>query len=288
MSPGLVTRLSGIADEASPSLAQQLKCHSILGWRNIELRSVNGKQISALQRAELQAVAASIRHSGLSVSCLCSPIAGWSRSADFPIEKELQEIDRLAILGNEIQCKYIRIMSYNENCIDGSRKQLIFDRIKRIVGHASDRSMIILHENCTGWGGQNAENTLKLIDAVDSDQFGILFDTGNGGAHNYNSAEFLSAIIPYVRHVHIKDYTFTSRGNEENIAYTFPGNGSGTVFKCIRMLEHAGYSGHYSIEPHINSIPHLCIGKKERSIDPTYTEYAKRFQRDMESIIVNR
>ncbi len=40
--------LTGIADEASPDLARQLDAHEELGWKSIELRSVDGRNIGAL------------------------------------------------------------------------------------------------------------------------------------------------------------------------------------------------------------------------------------------------
>ncbi len=41
--------LSGIADEGSPQLARQLEAHKDLGWRAIELRTLNGVNFTTLR-----------------------------------------------------------------------------------------------------------------------------------------------------------------------------------------------------------------------------------------------
>ena len=80
----------------------------------------------------------------------------------------------------------------------------------------------------------------------------LLFDTGNGIAHGYEAYPLLAGVLTHVAHVHIKD----AKGSAAYPVYTLPGAGRSRVADCLRLLLRSGYTGVWSIEPHLHLRPH--------------------------------
>jgi sugar phosphate isomerase/epimerase len=158
--------------------------------------------------------------------------------------------DRCAALG----ARYLRIMSYpNDGLSEADWECEVLRRIELLARGAERHGVVLLHENCSGWAGRDADRALRLLDAAGSDAFGLLFDTGNGAAHGYRPLDLLRPLAPYVRHVQVKDAVRRADGE---VVYRTPGEGDAEVGACLRLLLESGYRGHWSIEPHIAVRPH--------------------------------
>ncbi|MGF1428814.1 sugar phosphate isomerase/epimerase family protein [Kitasatospora sp. LaBMicrA B282] len=248
----------GIADEAAVDLAGQLAATRELGWRAIELRTIDGQPVDLLSGPAFARAAARIAEAGLTVPVIASRIGGWSRPISCDLDQELAELavlgDRCAVLGT----RYLRIMSYpNEDPVGGPLPEVewereVLRRTRVLAKHAADRGLVLLHENCAGWAGTDAGRALRLLEAAGPEAFGFLFDTGNGAAHGYRPLDQLRTLAPYVRHVQVKDAT----GGPAAPEYTLPGQGEAAVADCLRLLLATGYQGHWSIEPHLSVRPH--------------------------------
>jgi sugar phosphate isomerase/epimerase len=62
----------------------------------------------------------------------------------------------------------------------------------------------------------------------------------------------LAEVLPHVAHVHVKD----AEGSTDHPVYTMPGAGQARVADCLRLLLRSGYTGVWSIEPHLHLRPH--------------------------------
>ncbi|WP_327067769.1 sugar phosphate isomerase/epimerase family protein [Kitasatospora sp. NBC_01302] len=243
----------GITDEAAVDLAGQLAATRELGWRAVELRTVDGQPIDLLNGPAFARTAARIAEAGLSVPVIASRIGGWSRPVSCDLNQELAELavlaDRCAVLG----ARYLRIMSYpNDGLSELDWEREVLRRIRVLARHAGERGLVLLHENCAGWAGADAGRALRLLEAAGAESFGLLFDTGNGAAHGYRALDQLRTLAPYVKHVQIKDAV----AGPERPSYTLPGAGEAGVAQCLRLLLDTGYAGHFSIEPHLAVRPH--------------------------------
>ncbi|MFF0148820.1 hypothetical protein [Amycolatopsis sulphurea] len=70
----------------------------------------------------------------------------------------------------------------NDGSAEPEWRREVHARITLLAEDAEWAGLVLLHENCTGWAGTNAERTLELLAAaVPSVQ--VLFDTGNGITH---------------------------------------------------------------------------------------------------------
>ncbi|MFW6640940.1 sugar phosphate isomerase/epimerase family protein [Nocardiopsis algeriensis] len=246
---------AGIGDEAAPDLAGQLAALAELGWDLLELRSVDGVPVAAMDERAFARAVQEIGDAGVRVVAVDSRIGNWSRPATGDFAPDLAEwevlVRRCALLGTRL----VRIMSYPSGGLDdaewGRRVRL---RLRELARRAEDAGLVLAHENCAGWAGESAERALDLLDAVDSPALRLLFDTGNGIAHGYGAPDMLHALVEHVVHVHVKDAVAGSGGDAD---YVPPGAGESGVAECLETLAAHGYTGALSLEPHLHMRPHL-------------------------------
>ncbi len=271
---------SGIADEASPRLSRQLEAHRDLGWRHIEVRTVEGTNLTDLSDEDFARVAAAIEQSGLQVSCLASQLANWARPVDSDFERDLSELRRAVPRMQRLQTPFIRCMSYPNSKTplpDLEWRREAVRRLKELARIAGDGGVTLVHENCNGWGGQGPGQTLDLLADVGSRHLKLVFDTGNPIPYRQDAWDYYQKVRDHVIYVHVKDYAVSPDGKEKAV---FPGDGKGAVREIVADLLRRGYTGGFSIEPHITSVIHL--GKE--AADPelayrTYVEYGRRFEK---------
>ncbi|WHT22856.1 sugar phosphate isomerase/epimerase [Crossiella sp. CA-258035] len=236
-------RRTGIGDEAAPDLAGQLAAVRRLGWSAIELRTVDGVWLADLRPDQLELA-------GTEVVCLASRIGNWSRPISTPLAADLAELDRLIEHCHRLRCRYVRIMSYpNDGLPEAEWARRVIDRIAALAELAGAAGITLLHENCSGWAGASAANTLRLLEEVGSPALKLLFDTGNGISAGYEAYDLLTRIAGHVAHVHVKDAV-------AGPVYTVPGAGQARVADCLRLLLDQGYTGALSLEPHLALRPH--------------------------------
>ena len=59
---------SGIADEAGQSLSKQIRAHQELGWKYVEIRNVDGEQLTDLSDEKFDAICAQLADADMKVS----------------------------------------------------------------------------------------------------------------------------------------------------------------------------------------------------------------------------
>ena len=100
--------LTGFADEAGASLTAQIKATKELGWKFIEARNIDGKNLATLSDAEFDSVCAMLDEAGISINCFGSGVANWQKhprsEEDFEKSKTelLAAIPRMHKLGIKI------------------------------------------------------------------------------------------------------------------------------------------------------------------------------------------
>ncbi|AXB48007.1 sugar phosphate isomerase/epimerase family protein [Amycolatopsis albispora] len=244
---------AGIGDEAGARLAAQVGAIRRLGWRQLELRSVDGRAIADLGLDGLRRVETAISDAGLEVVCLDSRIGNWARPITEPFARELHELDELLDWCLALDTRFIRIMSYpNADLPEDEWRRRVLDRVRRLVDRAAEVDVVLLHENCSGWAGSSAERALELLAAVDSPYLRLLYDTGNGVAHGYAGHDLLAEVVEHVEHVHVKDAVVV----DGEARFRLPGQGEARVADSLRLLLECGYRGAFSLEPHLTTVPH--------------------------------
>jgi sugar phosphate isomerase/epimerase len=273
---------SGIADEAGTTIDVQIKAHKELDWKHIEIRNIQGVNLTDLCDETFEELADMLAAAGLAVSCFASQLCNWSR----PIIKH-PDIDRRELLRaiprmQELGCRFIRIMSYpNAGWPEEKWRDEVVSRLKMLAEIAEDSDITLLHENCDGWGGRGPQQSLELLRRVNSPNLKLLWDTGNPSGHAQDPWAYYSAVREHVVYVHIKDCAIENG----KLRYTFPGEGQGKVREVLRDLKQHGYKGGLSIEPHLAAIVHE--GKAASETEQAYgkyLEYGRRLMKLVESL----
>ncbi|HNS00257.1 MAG TPA: sugar phosphate isomerase/epimerase family protein [Planctomycetota bacterium] len=270
--------LSGIADEAGKSIDVQVKAHKELGFTHIELRTIDGVNCTDLPEDAFEAVFRTVAEAGLQVSCFASQLGNWARPISGGFQTDVAELLRAAPRMHRFGTRSIRCMSWPNDkehpLPDAAWRAEAVRRLRELARIAEANDVVLVHENCDGWGGRSPEHTLDLIDAVNTPSFKLVFDTGNPVEHCQDGWAFYRAVKAHIVYVHIKDYLVVEGGGT---SACFAGEGRGKVKEILADLIAGGYGGGVSIEPHLAAVIHLAQDAR----DPAqayrlYVEYGRR------------
>lgn len=281
--------LSGFTDEAADTLKGQIAVCRELGWTGIDLRTVDGSNIVDIPEARFDDLVDELSLAGIRVVSFGSRIANWSRTLEDPFDQDLDDLERAIPRMRRLGVPYLRVMSYRppetaEEAESPRVSQEIIRRLRLLAARAENAGIVLTHENCETWGGRSYEHTLQLLEGIDSPAFKLVFDTGNPPAtidHRDDAApgtrqdalEFYRQVRQAVVHVHIKD----ARLDDNNVVYTWPGEGSGRIPEILTELRENGYDGPFSIEPHMAVVYHdPSVQAEEDARRRVYVEYARR------------
>ncbi|MBI4556108.1 MAG: sugar phosphate isomerase/epimerase [Candidatus Hydrogenedentes bacterium] len=280
---------SGISDEAGPTIDIQIKAHRELGWRHLELRLIDGKNITAIPDEAFDAVYDAVTSAGMKVSCFGSAIANWARPITCDAAIDLDDLKRAIPRMHRFGTPFIRVMSYpndpKQPLPENEWRKEAIQRMKVLAKMAEDGGVILAHENCSGWGGLSAENNNILLGEVNSPALKVVFDTGNPVTYGQDAWEYYLKVYEHIVYVHIKD---AKKVNGEDV-YTYCGEGDGYVKEILTDLLGKGYDGGISIEPHLAAVIHT--GKQADNaaqLYASYTEYGCRLMKIVEGTKVTQ
>lgn len=274
-------KLSGITDEAGCSLKDQLRAHRILGWKLVELRTVNGKSIAEMSEQEFSRLEVNLEENHLICDGIASSIGNWNTSPTTPLNNEIKELEILLERASRLKARFIRIMSYcKDSLTDDEWRDLATERIRYFCNLAEGTNILLLHENCCGWGSQSPAHSIELVHRVNRNNFALLFDCGNPVTVNQSSIEWVKTALPYIHHVHIKDAKFG-----DNPMFTHIGYGNAEVKNCLKILFESGYKESLSIEPHLFTQPHLGVWGSSKKQLRNYIQYGLSLQNLVEQVL---
>lgn len=291
--------LTGFADEAGADFSTQIAATRELGWKFIESRAIGSKNLASISDAEFDDVCAQLDASGIKINCYGSAVANWARhprkAEDFEASRTelLAAIPRMQKLG----IKMIRGMSFltpdNEEPDSPELEAIIFAKVRELVKICEDAGIVYGHENCMNYGGLSHLHTLKLIDNVKSDNFKLIYDTGNPtfnyrhiGVKPYplqSSWEFYKNVREFIAYVHIKDATALPRedGVRPAAEFCYAGDGNGDIRAIVIDLLKTGYDGGFSMEPHVATVFHEKAPQQDltKVKYESYVRYGKLFEK---------
>lgn len=267
--------ISGFTDEVSDDLDVQVKALNELGWNHIDLRTVDGKNVSHLSDAEFAIVHQKLAEHGITIACFGSTVANWGREVNIDLERDLEELRTSIRHMQTAGVKYIRIMSYKVSepePLGTPMEAQVITSIKKIAEIAEDNGVVCLHENCQTWGGQSHQHCLRLLETVNSPALRLVYDTGNpvsmknvSGSdpyHYQDSYLFFEQVKEFVDYIHIKDALME---NDEP-RYVFPGEGGGRIREILKSVAEERPGLPISIEPHVAVVFH------DPSVQATFEE----------------
>lgn len=281
--------ITGFTDEVSDELSLQIKALKELGWKYIDLRTVDDKNVSSLTDQEFDRVYQQLTENDIQISCFGSTIANWGRDAVDSFSLDLVEMESSIRHMKKAGVPFIRIMSYKLDksvSLNTDHEKIIIQNIKKIVRLAEDNGIICLHENCETWGGQSYHHSLRLLEEVDSPALKLVFDTGNpvsmahveGDApYSYqNSLKFFQQVREQIKYLHIKDASWL----DGSLHYTYPGKGEGNVAEILKLVKQYNMDIPISIEPHVAVVFHdPTVTRSVEERWDTFVQYGKELEK---------
>lgn len=244
-------KISAFADEAFASLDGQIGFLKSAGIKWLEIRFVDGRNVSTLTEAEAKDVRKKLDDAGIGISAVASPI-GKSPLSD-PFGPQLELMKRVAGTACILGSRSMRIFSFYPP--QGVGVDDCWDEVEDRLGHfdevAREYAVTLLHENESSIFGHSAENCAKIGRRFFSDRFALVYDPANfvwGEGVTDNMTRCWPLMREYVRHIHIKDWKLGSKD-----VGSLPGDGDAQVPELVSASASAGYSGFMVLEPHLSS-----------------------------------
>lgn len=246
MSRGMA--ITGFTDEISPDLIHQIATAARLGLSGIDLRSVGGINILALDDATLDLVRSSCAHAGLVIQSIGSPV----NKVFFTPENRISENEKLrkAIkVAQYLEVSRIRIFT-PETAIENHLPDAdgVLDWMSEQSSMARASGVVLLHENDAKFWGAYPQNAKLLFESLASPHFKAAFDFANTVLLGFSPIkDWLPWIVPYLDTLHIKDALANS-----NIVVP-AGKGDAQIKEFLIAAYQRGWDGPLTLEPHLQT-----------------------------------
>lgn len=234
-------RIYGFADEASSMLDEQIAAMKRNGLNGLEIRNVDGVNVSDITVEKAREVREKLDAAGLCVWSIGSPLGKISIEDDF--EAHLEKCRHTCKIANVLGAKRIRMFSFYlpKDCNPDDYEQEVVAKISRMLDAAKEYGVVLCHENEKGIFGDNADRCRRLLSTLPD--LKCVFDPANFvqvGQETLSAFELLKDRIDYL---HVKDAL--ADGN-----VVPAGKGVGNLKQIVSSCLEMGMDD-FTIEPHL-------------------------------------
>lgn len=195
-------RLAAFADEADSRLDGQISAMKENGVEYLEIRGVDGENISDITADKARDIRARLDAAGLSVWSLGSPFGKIGITEDF--EPHLEKFKRGLELADILAAGRIRIFSFYVPHDDAERySDMVMRRLEKMLAAAKGSGVTLCHENEKGIYGDNAERCAEIH--KNFPELRAVFDPANFVQCGQETKSAWELLSPYVEYLHIKD-----------------------------------------------------------------------------------
>jgi sugar phosphate isomerase/epimerase len=244
-----VITFSAFADEIGPSLDLQMDTCEQNGVRCIDVRAIDGKNVSSMTLAEASEYKKRMDDRGFRVPCIGSPIGKIKISDDFDAHLDL--LRHTTEIARAFGTSRIRIFSFypSEGQEIQSQRSEVMDRMKAMAEVAEKTETLLLHENEKAIYGARPDGVKDLFATVQSDSFQGIFDPANfveEGVAPYDDG-WTQGLAELTDYFHIKDKVPGAR------TCVPAGQGHGQFRELFADLKTRGWGGIMTLEPHMQA-----------------------------------
>ena len=234
-------RIYAFADEVSSSIDNQIAAMQRNKLNGLEIRNVDGTNVSEISLEKATEVRKKLEHNGLSVWSIGSPIGKTDIYGDF--KNDIESFKHTLELAHILNAENIRIFSFfvPQDKDPSEFKNEVIDRLGTFADIASGSGITLCHENEKGIYGDNAERCLDILKAVP--QIKGIFDPANFIQCGVDTLKAWDILGDYIKYMHIKDAMSDGR-------VVPAGCGEGNVCEIVRKYINNGGSA-FTIEPHL-------------------------------------
>ncbi|MCE9590604.1 MAG: sugar phosphate isomerase/epimerase [Planctomycetes bacterium] len=240
--------LSAFADEAGDACDVQIAALKRAGLRHIDLRGIDGFNISALPLDKATAIRKKLDAAGITVGMFGSPIGKIDIADDFKID--LDKLRHLGALADVLGCRSVRIFSYfnKQNAPADKWRAESLTRLRGLRDLAVELNLTLYHENEAHiFGDKSADVTTiarELRGHKPGGPFRMIYDFDN---YNRTGQEPWSIWLEQrdaVDGFHLKD-------SDASGAHVLIGQGSTKSRDILADALSRGWAGPVSLEPHL-------------------------------------
>ncbi len=195
-------RLAAFADEADGRISEQIKAMTENGIEHLEIRGVDGENISDISKEKAKEVRKLLDNAGLSVWSLGSPYGKIGICDDFSshLDKFKYGLELAEILG----ANHIRMFSFYVPSGDEERyKEEVMSRLGQFISAADGSGITLCHENEKGIYGDIAIRCAEIHKTFP--QLKAVFDPANFIQCKQDTINAWKMLEPYIEYMHIKD-----------------------------------------------------------------------------------
>ena len=237
-------QISAFSDEYADSFQEQLEALKRFRIAYVELRMVNGKNLSLCSSEEISEMKRLLDDYGIGVSAIGSPLGKIHLDEDLNAHYALAE--HVLDAANRLGAKFIRIFSFypSRGKEIAEQKGEVIEALSRLLILAEKHGVVLCHENEAEIYGSTPERCRALLDEFGG-ALGCVFDMGNFVLEGVNPFEAYQMLKDYVSYFHVKDALFTG-------AIVPPGKGEAEILKILNA--HREYSKEdffVTLEPHL-------------------------------------
>ncbi len=248
--------LSAFSDEYSDSLVEQCSALNGFGIEYMEMRGVNGKNVSTLNKEEVVNAKKVLCDYNIKVSSIGSPLGKIKIDGD--LDGHIEIAKRVFETANELNVKNIRAFSFY--LPDGKNREesktQIYDGLSKLVKTAEEFSVTLCHENEALIYGESPEKCLEIAKYFDG-KIKCVLDMGNFVLDGYNPLDAYNLLYEHIEYFHIKDSLYAG-------AIVPAGKGEAQIKEILDKYKQESQKDTFiTLEPHLQTFSGLnaLVGK---------------------------
>lgn len=271
--------LSAFSDEYSPKFDEQIEGLKLNGIKYMEIRGVDGKNISEITAAEAKILKQKLDDHGIKISSVGSPIG--KISIKDPFEPHLELLKHIIEIAGIFECDRIRMFSFyipKEEKPEAYKKR-VMENLGKMLAIAETEGVLLCHENEKGIYGDAAERCLDI-----QKEFGgkikLIFDHANFITCGVEAYPFAFDMLKdYIYYLHIKDATADKK-------MTPAGCGIGRIPETIESLNKYDRTYILTVEPHLQIFTGLdkLENTHQSKVGDQYATSAEAFKAAVDAI----
>ncbi len=248
--------LSAFSDEYADSLQQQCQALNGFGIEYMEMRGVNGKNVSTLSKEEVLEAKETLCNYGIKVSSIGSPLGKIKLDEDIPAH--LDQAKRVFETANILGAKNIRMFSFYlpEGKTRQDCKEQVFDALSKLVDLSEEYGVTLCHENEALIYGESPDKCLELLEHFGG-KLKCVLDMGNFVLDGHNPMQAYKLLQNHIEYFHIKDALYAG-------AIVPAGKGEAQIKEILDDYKANGKKDTFiTLEPHLQTFSGLnaLVGK---------------------------
>ena len=248
--------LSAFSDEYADGLQEQCKALNEFGIGYMEIRGIDGKNVSTLSKSEVKKAKGILTDYGIKVSSIGSPLGKINLDEDLDGHLELSK--HIFETANEFGAKNVRIFSFylpknktREDC-----KEQVLYGLEKLVKLSREYGVTLCHENEALIYGESPEKCLEILEYFGG-ELKAVFDMGNFVLDGYDPINAYKLLKNHIEYLHIKDALYAG-------AIVPAGRGEAKIKEILNDYKKNGKKDTFiTLEPHLQTFGGLnaLVGK---------------------------